>query len=237
MSENIGVPLPISALQRYSRQILLPEIGLEGQERLSRTAALVIGAGGLGCPALLALVGAGVGVVGVADGDSVEPTNLHRQFLFGPQDTGRSKANVAQERLSALNPSVFVRAYPAITEADGLLLAKYDVILDATDSPASRTTVASAVLAANRPLVWGAASGWDGQVMTLAAGSAFPAEFDAGQTVGAGCDELGVLGATTSVIGSIMALEAIKLLAGLTVEFNVLTHFDALSGRFRRLAL
>lgn len=207
------------ALRRYSRQLLVPQIGLSGQERLARSRALVVGAGGLGSPALQYLAAAGVGRIGVADGDIVDETNLQRQTLFATADVGRNKAEVAAERLGALNPLVVVDAIATDVDEDNVreLVRLYDVVLDCTDRFSARYLINDACVLEDRPDVYGSIFRFDGQVSVFAAGGPcyrclYPEPPPAGSVPT--CAEGGVMGALAGIVGSWQASEALKLLLG-----------------------
>ena len=159
-------------LTRYSRHLLIPEVGLAGQERLARARVLVIGAGGLGAPVLQYLVAAGVGRVGIVDDDVVDVTNLQRQVVFATADIGLPKAQVAAERMRALNPAVALDAFPVRFEASNArdLVRAYDVIVDATDTFGSRYLINDACRLEGKPDVFGSIFRFDGQVTVFAPG-------------------------------------------------------------------
>ncbi|ABF44479.1 UBA/THIF-type NAD/FAD binding fold protein [Deinococcus geothermalis DSM 11300] len=226
-------------LRRYSRQLLVPEWqGAGAQERVRGAAVLVVGAGGLGGPVILQLAGAGVGRLVIADGDTVDLSNLHRQTQFSLADVGRPKAEVAAARAQALNPFVRVEVAPRLDAGNAdTLLAGVDLIVDATDNFEARYAIADACGRAQREWVWGAASGTSGLVSVfgpdLGLRDVFPDPGDA-----ASCDEAGVLGPLPNVVGGVMALEALKLLGGVGEPLRGrLWTFDALSGRVRVLHL
>ncbi len=205
--------------RRYERQLALPQVGESGQAQLKQAKVLVIGAGGLGSPALYYLAAAGVGTLGIADGDTISLSNLNRQTLYTTADIGRAKALVAAQRLQALNPEVNTIPYPAhVTPADVALLRDYDVIVEACDSLAAKALVNKLSVAAGRPLVWGSVSRFEGQMGVYLPGHAcrhciFPV-MPAPGTVPTPA-ELGVLGASAGVIGAWEAQEAIKVLLGI----------------------
>lgn len=207
-------------LERYSRQLVMPEWSGAAQERLAAASAIVVGAGALGSPVCLYLAAAGVGRIGVVDPDPVELSNLHRQPLHFTPDLGVPKAQNAAVKLRALNPEVQVDPYPARLEAlnGEAIVAGADVVVDCTDSFESRYAVNDAACAAGLPLVSGAVLGLSGLVLSARPGEsacyrcAFPVEPPAGSVPS--CREAGVLGAMAGVVGSIQALEALKLLAG-----------------------
>ena len=207
-------------LQRYSRQIVLSEIGAAGQQRLAESSMLVVGAGGLGSPALLYLAGAGVGRLGIVDSDEVDLSNLHRQVLHGTADVGRPKVESARDRLAELNPEVVVEAHALHLDSSNALdlIGRYDIVLDGSDNFPTRYLVNDACVLAGKPLVYGALSRFEGQVSVLAGGFApcyrclFPTPPPPGTVPS--CAEAGVLGVVTGVVGSLMATEALRLTLG-----------------------
>lgn len=226
---------------RHARHILLKEIGGPGQQRLSRARVVVIGAGGLGAPAALYLAAAGVGALRIAEPDRVSLDNLQRQILYRTEDVGRLKADRAAEALTALDPSLEIdaRAIPADDASLPGLLADADLVLDGCDDFATRFGVNRAALAARIPLVSGAVGRWDGQVGVFAPHRApdapcyqcwvpdIPPDAET-------CAQTGIVGALTGVIGSLMALEAIKLITGAGDPLiGRLVIYDGLSGRAR----
>jgi adenylyltransferase/sulfurtransferase len=209
------------ALERYARHIVLREIGGPGQARLSRARVLVVGAGGLGSPALLYLAAAGVGTLGVVDDDRVSLSNLQRQVLHATPQVGAFKTDSAAATLTALNPLVAVERH-TLRLADGnaaAILAAYDVVLDGSDSFGTRTLVNRHCVALRRPLISAAIGQWEGQVSVFAPhlggpcyACLFPRAPRAGQAPS--CAEAGVMGALAGVVGAMQAAEAIKLIAG-----------------------
>jgi molybdopterin/thiamine biosynthesis adenylyltransferase len=216
---------------RYVRQMLLPEVGRAGQEALSNARVLCVGAGGLGSPAALYLAAAGVGTLGIADGDPVELSNLHRQVLHASADVGRPKTGSASEKLSALNPEVSLRTHPRLTpeNIDGVL-TEYGLVLDGSDNFDTRYLVNDACAKGGKPLVSGAVIKWEGQLLAVRPGAsacyrcAFPEppEADCAES----CSSAGVLGPAAGVIGCWMAVEALKLLLGLPALVDRLLLFD-----------
>lgn len=204
---------------RYDRQMLLPEIGPEGQKRLGRASALIVGLGGLGGPVALYLAGAGVGRIGLADPDTVSLTNLHRQLLYDESSVGRPKVEAARERLSAINHEVSFDLYPNGLRPDGAeaIVAQYDLIIDCCDNYATRYLIDDCCAALGKPWIFGSISGLRGMVSVFMPSSPmryadlFPDRDDmAAQDPASGA----VIGPTPGVVGSIQAAEAIKLLAG-----------------------
>lgn len=210
-------PFSDDELERYARHITLPDIGGGGQLALKNAKVLVVGAGGLGSPALLYLAAAGVGRIGVIDPDTVALTNLHRQVIHTDAGQDMPKVFSAEKAMKALNPLIEVRPYNrAVTEEIAQeLFQEYDLILDGTDTYATRALINAAAVAAGRPVIAGAISAWEGQVTLYdPAGGApcmacvFPKP--PAPELAATCAETGVVGALPGVIGTIMALEAIK---------------------------
>src|SRR5438105_649477 len=214
-------------IERYARHIVLREVGGPGQAALKRARVLTIGAGGLGAPALLYLAAAGVGTLGVVDDDKVSLSNLQRQVIHATGDVGRLKVETAQVAIDRLNPHVAVEPHGVrLTAANALdLVARYDLVVDGSDNFATRYLVSDACYFAKKPLVTGAVGTFDGTLTTIRAHEngpdgqpnpsyrcLFPEPPPAG-TVPA-CEEAGILGALTGVVGSMMALEAIREIVG-----------------------
>ncbi|HEY9239355.1 MAG TPA: HesA/MoeB/ThiF family protein, partial [Burkholderiaceae bacterium] len=209
-------------LLRYSRHVLLDELGIEGQQRLLAAHALVIGAGGLGSPVALYLATAGVGRLTIVDDDTVDLTNLQRQIVHDVSRIGRPKADSAAQTLRAINPEVEVTALRERAGAERLneLVAGADVVVDCSDNFATRQAVNAACVAQRRPLVSGAAIGFDGQVSvydgrdpsTPCYACLFPPD---AQFEEARCATMGVFAPLVGIIGSVQAAEALKLLAGI----------------------
>ncbi len=204
----------------YSRQVVLPQVGSSGQARIRAARVLVVGAGGLGVPVLSYLAGAGIGTLGVVDGDVLEPSNLHRQTLYALGDTGRPKALLAAERLRALNPEIDVRAYPERADRERLpaLAADYDVLVDCSDNFTTRFVVNDVAVALGKAAVLASVYQYEGQLQVLKPGGAclrcvWP-EATRDGLVG-NCAEAGVLGPVPGVLGSLQALEVLKLVLGL----------------------
>ncbi|HYW77528.1 MAG TPA: HesA/MoeB/ThiF family protein [Gammaproteobacteria bacterium] len=206
-----------SGFPRYERQVILPEIGPAGQERLARSRVLVIGAGALGTAALYYLAAAGIGTLGIADDDTLELSNLHRQILYTNEDIGRKKAEAAAERLKAFNPDISAVAHPVRVTADNAvnLMTDYELVVDATDRLETKFLINDACAKAARPLVHAAVLGFEARVAVFDAGTGpclrclFPSPPEVPALT---CSEAGVLGAITGITGSLQALEAIKWL-------------------------
>ena len=229
---------------RYSRHLLLPEVGVEGQARLKDARVLLVGVGGLGSPAALYLAAAGVGTLGLVDFDAVDVTNLHRQVLHSTPDVGRPKLESARARLAALNPHVRLELHEArfdVDNADALVRA-YDVVVDGTDNFPTRYLVNDACVLAGKPNAYGSIFRFEGQASVFAAagGPCFRCLHPEPPPPGAipSCAEAGVLGVLPGVIGIIQATEAIKIVlgAGSTLAGRFLIY-DALRMRFREIAL
>ena len=207
-------------LERYSRQLLMDDWSGAAQAHLKAARAIVVGAGALGSPVCTYLVAAGIGALGVVDGDVVELSNLHRQPLYMTPDVGAPKAEVAAGKLGLLNPEVVVEPFPATLGADNAeaIVMGADVVVDCTDSFESRYVVNDACCAQGIPLVEAGVVGNDGLVLSIRPGEsacyrcAFPTAPPAGER--RSCREAGVLGAMAGIVGSVQALEALKLLTG-----------------------
>ncbi len=230
-------------LMRYSRQIMVPGFDLHGQEALLNSRVLIIGLGGLGSPAALYLAAAGIGHLTLADFDHVELTNLQRQIIHGTPDIGRTKTDSARERLAAINPDVDVTTVEARLDAASLaeLVATVDLVVDGSDNFATRFAANAACVAAGRPLVSGAVIGMDGQIAVFRPDQGGPCYHcvypDTGEEAQS-CSETGVLGPLTGVIGSLQAVEAVKVLSGLGQPLaGQLLVVDALGQNWRRLTL
>lgn len=203
-------------IERYARHLVLREVGGPGQQALKGAKVLIIGAGGLGAPAALYLAAAGIGTLGLIDHDAVSLSNLQRQVLYATEDVGGSKVAVAGERLSALNPHVRLEPLrERLTTANARqVVSGYDLILDGTDNFEVRFAVSDACVAEGKPLVSGAIGRWTGQVGVYRGKPCYrclvPEEPPDAET----CSAVGVVGALAGVIGSMMALEAIKVITG-----------------------
>ena len=203
--------------QRYSRQTILPEIGESGQNKLSKASVLCIGAGGLGCPALLYLTAAGIGHIGIIDFDTVDETNLQRQILFTVDQIGKNKALSAKERLNTLNPDINIQAYAEELTDKNIeeLFHKYDIIIDGTDNFSTKFLINDAAVKTKTPFIYGSILGFDGQVSVFGADDEpcyrclFPHP-PKGHIPN--CAEAGVIGAVAGIIGTTQAMEAIKII-------------------------
>lgn len=214
------MPLDEASRLRYARHLALPEVGEAGQEKLLAARVLVVGAGGLGSPALLYLAAAGVGTLGVADGDAVDASNLQRQVLYAAADAGRSKTEAAAARLSALNPAIRVETHGLLTEGNALdLVARYDVVVDGADNFETRYLVNDACVLAAKPNVHASVHRFEGRASVFDArlGPCYrclhPEPPEEGLVPS--CAEAGVLGVLPGILGTIQAAETLKLLLGL----------------------
>jgi len=241
--------LSADELERYARHIVLHEVGGPGQQALKEASVLVIGAGGLGSPALMYLAAAGVGQLGVVDDDDVTLSNLQRQIIHTTPDIGRRKADTAAERVYALNPHVRFAAHAIRINADNAmeLIGGYDVVLDGSDNFETRYLVSDACFLAGRPLITGSLGTFDGSLTTIRAHEKnekgefnptyrclFPEPPPPGSVPT--CAEAGVLGALAGVLGSLMALEAIREIVGFGEGLvGKLLMVDARSMRFETM--
>jgi molybdopterin/thiamine biosynthesis adenylyltransferase/rhodanese-related sulfurtransferase len=235
----LTVALSPAERARYSRHLVLPEIGAAGQERLKAARVLVIGAGGLGSPAALYLAAAGVGHLGLLDCDRVDVSNLQRQVLYTSADVGLPKAALARARLAALNPEIHIEAHALELHAANIreVFAQYDIILDGTDRIATRYLVNDACVLLRKPLVSAAIHRFEGQAMTYVPdrGPCYRCLFpEAAEGLVPNCAEAGVLGVLPGVLGAVQATEAIKLIVQQGEPLiGRLLAYDALELRFR----
>ncbi|WAC90439.1 adenylyltransferase/sulfurtransferase MoeZ [Mycobacterium sp. Aquia_213] len=238
---------------RYSRHLIIPDLGVDGQKRLKNARVLVIGAGGLGAPALLYLAAAGVGTIGIIDFDVVDESNLQRQIIHGVADIGRPKAHSARDSIHAINPLVEVRLHEFRLEASNAvdLFGQYDLIMDGTDNFATRYLVNDAAVLAGKPYIWGSIYRFEGQVSVFWEDA--PAD-EAGNERGLNyrdlypeppppgmvpsCAEGGVLGIICASIASVMGTEAIKLITGIGEPLlGRLMIYDALEMSYRTIKI
>ncbi|PHS27262.1 MAG: molybdopterin biosynthesis protein MoeB [Robiginitomaculum sp.] len=230
-------------VERYARHLVLKDIGGPGQNKLRDAKVLIIGAGGLGAPAALYLAAAGIGTLGLMDDDRVSLSNLQRQVLFTSDDVGRPKTQAAASRLRALNPDTdFALHQGRFDESQKGILTGYDLVLDGTDNFTARFAINAACHRLGKPLVSGAAIGFEGQLacfhshkgQTPCYRCLVPTMPHEGDT----CESIGVIGALTGIIGSMMALEAIKIITGAGDPlYGRLMIFDGLAGSGRTLGL
>ena len=225
-------------LERYSRQIILENIGLAGQEKIAKGKVLLIGCGGLGSAVALYLTAAGVGTIGLADSDAVDLSNLQRQIIHSTADLNKPKVLSAQEKIQQLNPDTKVNIYQTLITAQNIadLIQDYDFILDCTDNFTAKFLINDACVKAGKPFSHGGISEWEGQTMTCVPGSAcYRCVFSAPP---AQEPQKGVLGAVPGILGTIQAAEALKYLLG-TGELltNRLLIFNALTMSFRTVEI
>jgi len=230
--------------ERYRRHLMLPEVGLAGQERLRDSRVLVIGAGGLGSPAALYLAAAGIGTIGIADGDRVELSNLQRQIIHDSASIGQSKTASAAKRLQAINPTCHVEQIPVMLDQDNLpgLLQRYDFVLDATDTLAAKFMINDLCVRQGVPFSHGGILRFSGQTLTVLPGvspcyrclfTEMPPEEER-----EACERGGVFGLLPGVIGTLQAAEAVKYLLGIgSLLTGRLLTFDLLGMRFREVAV
>jgi len=239
------IALSAGDLSRYSRQLLLPEVNAEGQRRIKAARVLCIGAGGLGSPAALYLVAAGIGTLGLVDADRVDASNLQRQILYGTDDVGESKLKKARARLQQLNPDVEIVLHEArLTSANATeIIANYDLVIDGSDNFPTRYLSNDVCVFARKPNIYGSVFRFEGQASVFAphlGGPCYRCLFPEPPPPGAApsCAEAGVLGILPGIIGLIQATEALKLIigAGETLAGRLL-HFDALKMKFREFNL
>jgi len=230
-------------VQRYHRHLIMPEVGSKGQRRLANATVLIVGAGGLGSPAAMYLAAAGVGKIGIADFDVVDVSNLQRQILHGAEDVGRPKTDSARDTLNRINPTVEVVAHnEPLTSANAReIISQYDVIVNGTDNFPTRYLVNDVAYWEGKPLVDGSIMRFDGQLTVYAPGfgcyrDLFPTPPPPGAVQS--CAEAGVLGVLPGIIGSLQALEALKLILGVGEPMiGRMLIFDGLSFEFRELKL
>ncbi|HJR39989.1 MAG TPA: adenylyltransferase/sulfurtransferase MoeZ [Nocardioidaceae bacterium] len=236
--------LTTDEVRRYSRHLIIPDVGMSGQKRLKNARVLVIGAGGLGSPALLYLAAAGVGTLGIVEFDEVDESNLQRQVIHGQSDIGKLKAESARESILEINPLVNVVVHNERLENDNVMgiFEQYDLIIDGTDNFATRYMVNDAAVLLGKPYVWGSIYRFDGQASVFWAENGpcyrclYPEPPPPGMVPS--CAEGGVLGVLCASIGSIQVNEAIKLLTGIGDPLlGKLMIYDALEMEYRKLAV
>jgi molybdopterin/thiamine biosynthesis adenylyltransferase/rhodanese-related sulfurtransferase/molybdopterin converting factor small subunit len=245
IKENVTLPeLSGEEIKRYSRHLIMPEVGVEGQRKLKAASVLCIGAGGLGSPAAMYLAAAGIGKLGIVDFDVVDFSNLQRQIIHGTPDVGRAKLESAKDRLNALNPNVEIETYDEALSSENAmrLFAPYDVILDGTDNFPTRYLVNDACVLSGKPNAYGSIFRFEGQASVFATkdGPCYRCLYPEPPPPGLvpSCAEGGVFGVLPGIIGVIQATETIKLILGagepLIGRFLI---YDALRMRFRELRL
>jgi adenylyltransferase/sulfurtransferase len=234
--------LTIDEVRRYSRHLIIPDVGMQGQKRLKNSKVLVIGAGGLGSPALLYLAAAGVGTLGIVEFDTVDESNLQRQIIHGQSDIGRSKAESARDSIAEVNPYVHVIVHEERLDNDNVfgIFEQYDLIVDGTDNFATRYLVNDAAVLLGKPYVWGSIYRFDGQVSVFWAehGPCYRCLYPEPPPPGMvpSCAEGGVLGVLCASVGAAQVTEAIKLLTGIgESSLGTLNIYDALELSWRKL--
>lgn len=238
----LGEMLDREQALRYSRQIILNEVGYEGQEKLLKSRVLVVGAGGLGSPVLYYLAAAGIGTLGIADFDTVGISNLNRQVLHATADIGRKKVDSAVEKLKSLNPDIQIMKYPYRLDIDNIedIVKEYDVVVDAVDNFPARYLISDSCYFQKKPVVEGAVIGFEGILMTVIPDQSpcyrclYPMPPEDG--VVPTCSDQGILGMVAGVVGSMQALETVKVLLGIgkTLSGRILV-FDGLQSSFREI--
>tara|TARA_R110000737_G_scaffold4096_2_gene13614 strand:- start:10533 stop:11279 length:747 start_codon:yes stop_codon:yes gene_type:complete len=229
---------------RFSRQTILKGIGAQGQQALKNSSVLIVGVGGLGNPVSLYLNAAGVGSIYLADGDSIDISNLHRQILFNEKDIGKNKADTCAEKLQQLNSSTNIEILDEMLDAE---LADYylplvDLVLDCTDNINSRYLINQKCLEHKKPLIIGAATGFDGQHMfvnpNIADSACYQCLFPSSKNPPENsCQTIGIIGPVLAIIGGMQALQAIKFLTGNSVATNQLNIFDGLNNTWQQFSL
>jgi adenylyltransferase/sulfurtransferase len=234
--------LTVAEIRRYSRHLIIPDVGVEGQKRLKNARVLCVGAGGLGSPALLYLAAAGVGTLGIVDFDTVDESNLQRQIIHGQSDIGRPKAESAAASVREINPLVNVEIHNTALDRDNVreLFSQYDLIVDGTDNFATRYMVNDAAVLLGKPYVWGSIYRFDGQASVFWAehGPCYRCLYPEPPPPGMvpSCAEGGVLGVLCASIGAIQVTEAIKLLTGIGEPLvGRLMVYDALEMEYRKI--
>ena len=236
--------LSVDEVRRYSRHLIIPDVGMSGQKRLKNAKVLCVGAGGLGSPALMYLAAAGVGTLGIVEFDTVDESNLQRQIIHGQKDIGRSKAESARDSVLEINPYVNVQLHEVRLDSTNVMeiFADYDLIVDGTDNFATRYLVNDACVLLKKPYVWGSIYRFDGQASVFWAeyGPCYRCLYPEPPPPGMvpSCAEGGVLGVLCASIGSIQVTEAIKLLAGIGDPLvGRLMVYDALEMTYRQVKI
>ncbi len=234
--------LSVDEVRRYSRHLIIPDVGMSGQKRLKNAKVLCVGAGGLGSPALMYLAAAGVGTLGIVEFDTVDESNLQRQIIHGQSDVGRSKAESARDSVKEINPYVKVNLHEIRLDSGNVmdLFAQYDLIVDGTDNFATRYLVNDACVLLNKPYVWGSIYRFDGQASVFWSehGPCYRCLYPEPPPPGMvpSCAEGGVLGVLCASIGSIQVTEAIKVLTGIGDPLvGSLIVYDALEMTYRKI--
>ncbi len=229
---------------RYSRQIMLSQMGEKGQLALRDAKVLIVGMGGLGNPVSMYLAAAGVGTLFIADGDNIELTNLQRQILFNEDDIKQNKADVAAEKLALQNPEITIEVIDEMLDEQlcDYYLPQVDLVLDCSDNMATRYLINKSCVSHKVTLVIGAATGFDGQHLVIdsknPASACYECLFPASEQAPANnCQTIGIVGPVLSIIAGMQALQAIKILTGISTELNQLHLFDGLHNQWQKFAL
>lgn len=238
------MPLTEEQIERYSRHIILQQVGGTGQEKLLSSKVMIIGAGGLGSPAALYLAAAGVGTIGIIDGDKVDLTNLQRQIIHHTNDVGVEKVKSAENKIRAINPDVTVNTYHKLAMADNIreIIRDYDFVIDGTDNFSAKFLINDACYFEKKPFSHAGILKFYGQLITILPGqtTCYRCIFNAPPPVGVvpSCSQAGVLGVLAGVIGTLQATEATKYLLGLgKLLTGTLLTYDALEMEFRKVKL
>ena len=239
-----ALELTVDEVRRYSRHLIIPEVGMAGQKRLKNARVLCVGAGGLGSPALMYLAAAGVGTLGILEFDTVDESNLQRQIIHGQSDVGRSKAQSAAESVREINPYVQINLHEERLDSSNVmeLFSQYDLIVDGTDNFATRYLVNDACVLLNKPYIWGSIYRFDGQASVFWSefGPCYRCLYPEPPPPGMvpSCSEGGVLGVLCASIGSIQVTEAIKVLTGIGDPLvGSLIVYDALEMTYRKIKM
>ena len=239
-----ALELTVDEVRRYSRHLIIPEVGMAGQKRLKNARVLCVGAGGLGSPALMYLAAAGVGTLGILEFDTVDESNLQRQIIHGQSDVGRSKAQSAAESVREINPYVKINLHEERLDSSNVmeLFSEYDLIVDGTDNFATRYLVNDACVLLNKPYIWGSIYRFDGQASVFWSefGPCYRCLYPEPPPPGMvpSCSEGGVLGVLCASIGSIQVTEAIKVLTGIGDPLvGSLIVYDALEMTYRKIKM
>ncbi len=238
MNNNI---LTTDEQRRYARNILLPQVGLVGQDKLRNARMLVVGAGGLGAASLGYLAAAGVGKIGIMDNDFVELSNLNRQIIHETGDIGRLKVQSAADRISEINPHVELQLYAQRLHDDNAhIIADYDIVIDGCDNFATRYVINKACLAAKIPWIYGAAQGFKGQIAVFHSDANSPCYRCFVPTEPHqrnDCEHRGVLGAVVGIIGAMQSMEAIKLIVGINIATTKIIRYDGVQNIWKSAIL
>ena len=244
MTQPAPSPTPVrfsdEEVERYARHLILSEVGGPGQQALKRARILVVGMGGIGNPAALYLAGAGIGTIGLIDDDVVSLSNLQRQVMFTGHDVGQPKVEVAKQRLTQLNPHTAIETHNGRITPDNArdLVRQYDLVLDGTDDFDTRFAVNAACVAEGKPLVSGALGRWSGQVSVFTGQPCYQCLVPETPPEAETCARVGVIGALAGVIGTMAALEAVKVVTGAGEELTGrLLIYDGLNGTSRVVKL